>query len=161
VTDLKTRLEVWTTEVVELRFQEGDNPDPTDSPQETLLKLQRVRQRVDRVEEILLSVTRVKGAAHRQAAISKALYDDRWDQAANEAARSPVRQEYQGPRERYAQFNLTALVEKHKSRQDENTCMTVDTAYDVVKLASSGLNGLRQDLLTVLRALQFQSTLES
>lgn len=93
--------------------------------------------------------------------------EDAWDRASQlvrEQARNiPVTRrsdEFLTGKERAADTNLAVLDQRIAARQAADLAHTCDEAVDVLRLSHRGLDGVRQDLLTILRTLAFESHLE-
>lgn len=131
-------------------------------PSELLHFLLDIRKRQDRVEEIFSSVVRLRSRAQRVSSIADAVVEDAWDKAAVKRRGAGVQRgdEFSSARERHAEANLDVLDLRHAARQAAQQAQLADEAVDVIRLAHRGLDGVRQDVLTVLRALQFETHLE-
>lgn len=143
------------TEALGLRYQSSPL-EPGMAPQAVLNSLIAVRQRLDRVDEIYTTMIRLRGSAQRAADRSKAVADEAWDAAAAEYRAG----EFEGPRERYARHNLRTIAQQRASRQAKEIYELCREGFDVVQACQRGLDGVRQDHLTYLRSLQFESHLE-
>lgn len=167
MTEVATALEQWLVEAYELRFAELDGfapelPSPEFGVQAVLDSLLRVRKRLDRVDGLLFRAARVKTAAQAALASAQAQVDDAWDTSAVRVRNSPQRsrEDFTGPRERYAESNLAVLDLRREARAAEATAAAAKDAYDGINKVLWGLDALRQDHLAVLRAMQFESSLE-
>lgn len=156
-------LEELVAEAVELRFGGSGLPEGQVTPavaQEVLLD---TRKRLDRVEEILVRVIRLRGSARRRASAEQDQVDDAWAKSIQQIANSPQRRsgyDYSGAKERYAEADLNVLDLRIKQRKASNVADQTQTAYDVVKTCHRGLDTLRTDCTAFLRSLQFESHLE-
>ncbi len=159
--DIKQNLISFIEEVFTLRFG-AEGAKPGEGPSEVLARLLEIRNRIDRVEELLIRSLRVKARVHRLNASVQATVDDEWDQAVSATRSSPSLRgsDMVGPRERYAEANLTTLSSRREARKVADLASYADEAVDTIRVALRGLGDVRQDLNTVLRALQFESSLE-
>jgi hypothetical protein len=165
---LEEELAEWAAEALRLRFAEVAGSPAVELPpvesgaSEVMQRLLAVRQRLDRVEELLARATRARGRSSRAAQVAKAQADDAWDVSSQRGRAAPVRRggEFEGPRERYADNNLATLDQRRATREAERLADSASECLDVVRLCHRGLDGIRQDLLTMLRAFQFESHLE-
>lgn len=149
------------SEVISLRY--GASLPPTFSgAQQVLDSLVDVRRRLDRVEELLVYTIQIKGRAHSENELKKSQADQHWAEALRQGKRSPVMRgnEYEGPRERYAEADLATLNERREARQSQDLEDFANSCLDVIRTAHRGLDGLRQDHLAVLRAAQMENALE-
>lgn len=137
-------------------------PDTQAPPHEVHTYLLDVRRRLDRIEQILALATRARAHAKRQAATATAAADDDWDAAVTRLRNQPVRRgdEYSSARERAAEANLECLSARKNARSATDALSHADELLDVVRLLHKGLDGIRQDTLTTLRLVQFESHLE-
>lgn len=150
-------IQLQVAEVHRLRFEFELH---VETPAQTVAALQEVRKRLDRVELILVTLVRVRGLAHTGMTAAQHKADDQWDAAAYKAQQGSQR-DYQGPRERYANFNLDSLPAQRERRDAEATYKEVDTAVEAVRIMHRGLDGIRSDLTTMLRAMSVQERLET
>lgn len=159
--DLVTMLEAQRREAVKLRFEVTPLPITATVPQ-VLASLLDVRQRLDRVEELLGQAVRVRAAVHRQRALDQAAADDDWDTAVTAARAAPVTRgdEYSSARERAAAANLSTMSARRTARRSVELAQRCDEAVDLIRLSHRGLGDIRQDHLAILRALQFETTLD-
>lgn len=121
-----------------------------------------VRKRLDRVEAILARTIRIRGMAKRNLAMAQATADDAFDRVidANRSAVTSRGNEYSSARERAAEANLATLDLIHRARHAAASASICDDAVEVVRLSWRGLDGLRQDLQTIMRSMAFESNLE-
>ncbi len=152
----------YVTETVALRF-EGTLPPAGAGPDEIIDGLIATRQRLDRVEELMVQTLRIRAAAKRGSTAATATMDDQWDQAVRAIGTSSVVRgtEFQGPRERYAEANLDTFEARREARRAAQLHSMADEAYEAIRAMHWGLNGLRQDHETMLRAMQLTTRLES
>jgi hypothetical protein len=154
---LEEKLAEWIGEALELRHSGEDPPSIGSDPQDVLDSLLRVRKRLDRVEGILAAVERAKGRVARSLAVANFSSQVAWD----EALKNVRQREYQGSKERYAEANLASLVERRNAHQMEVLFESARTAAVVVRDAHRGLNGVREDHLAILRAMNIGTRLET
>lgn len=128
---------------------------------ETLLDcLLDIRQRLDRVEELYGNALRLRVEAHRQHTACRIVADDAWDAAAVGQRQSAVRDEYSSAKERTAATNLEVLDLRRAERKAEQLVRVCDAAVELIRLRHRGLADVRQDVLQIIRARQFESTLD-
>ncbi len=137
-------------------------PDTQAPPHEVHAYLLDVRRRLDRLEEILALATRARAVAKRKATLATAKADEDWDSAVLTIRNRPVRRgdEYSSARERAAEANLECLLARRAARRATESLSHADELVDVLRLLHKGLDGVRQDTLTTLRLVQFESHLE-
>lgn len=154
-------LQDYLVEVLDLRFTHTI-PAAGAAQEDIMRSLIDARQRLDRVEELLVRTLRIRARAHRSATAARASADDEWSRAVRNVATSSVRQgpEFQGPRERYAEADLATLEQRRHARQAEALAGQCDETYDAIRTMYRGLDGLRQDHVTMLRSQQFATHLE-
>lgn len=159
--DVRAVLAGYITEALDLRFS-GESLKPGASPAEVLDNLYGVRLRLDRIEELHARALRVKARAQRAATLATATADDAFDRAAQTRRTAPVIRgdEFSSARERTAEANLATLDERIAARQATDLAHHTDEAVDVIRLVHRGLDGVRHDLHTVLRAMTLETNLE-
>lgn len=158
----------WAREALDLRH--GDAGDPKgsirgwgssdDSPTDVLDLLLRVRQRSDRVDQLLANVTMAKSRAKRAheeatfaAEIAKA-------EATKEYANSGRRREFASAKETDSEATLQSLEQLRTAHRAARLVSVTSEAYDVVNQIHWQLESIRKDLRATLHALQFESSLE-
>ncbi len=158
---LDTKLTDLVKEALELRFQ-SSLPSATATPQAVVDSLLDCRIRADRLEGIYIQVVQIRARAARMAAAAKAEADDAWATSIMDmkSRASRNRDQFEGPRERYAEADLASMDFKRKARKAEEVLGLADESSDVIRTAYRGLNEVIQDHRTWLRSLQFQTTLE-
>ena len=158
---IEDHLTLLVEEALELRSQ-SSMPSSEATPQEVLNSLLDQRWRADRMEAINIEVMRIRGRVSRATAYCKAAVDDTWTQALVDARKSSARRgdQFEGPRERYADADLAALSQRRELRKAENVLSLADEVSEIIKTASRGLSDIIQDHRTWIKALQFQSYLE-
>lgn len=169
LTEVESTLLEWVEEALDIRFGEYKDPEgkielppPESGIQDVLLVLLRVRKRLDRLEGLQARATRAKGRTYRASMLAKDQAQDSWDQKIVDLKSSGVRRgnEYEGPRERYAEASLYTISDQRNARKLERLAQVANEACDVIKSCQRGMDGIRQDLLTIQRSYQFQSSLE-
>lgn len=161
MSDVEVQLAPFVDEVLRLRL-EASIPHSTAIPQAVLDSLLEVRAKSDRAEAISIQVMRMRHRQARTVASIKATSDDAWSQAMADIKKAGSRSgdQYEGPRERYAQADLATLSVKRELRKAEELLSVVDEASDVIKTALRGLNEVIQDHRIWLRTIQVQSYIE-
>lgn len=159
--DIRELLSGYAGEALDLRFA-GGLPGPQSAPKQILDALLDVRRRLDRVEALLGRAVRIRARCARASAAAKAAADDAWDRAAQRGRSAPVARgdEFSSARERHADANLAVLDERRAAREAAGLADHADEAVEVLRLAHRGLADLRQDVMAILRALQFESHLD-
>lgn len=160
------QLDQAVEEALKLRFGAAVPAFDAD-PAVVLAALQDARRRLDRVEELLAASLRIKAAAERDRSLAQARLDDEWDTKINEArdGRRGVavireRDEFSSAKERVAEANLATLELRRTAREATDIHTQCAAQVDVLRLVHRGLDGIRHDLLTTLRTLAFESTLD-
>lgn len=124
--------------------------------------LMAVRVRVDRVEELLNRAMITRGVIARASSHAKASTAEAWDRAVIKQRKGPVSldSDYLGARERYAMANLETLELRREEQKLGESQSLADQIVEQIRITYRGLTDLRQDLLTMLRAAQFETTLD-
>jgi len=160
--EIEKRLHEYVTEVIRLRF-EATLPPASAGTDQVLDGLIATRQRLDRVEELMIRALRIRTRAKRGSVLAAAQAEDLWDQAVRAIATAPVVRgpEFQGPRERYSAANLETVEARREARLTEELHTIAEETYEAIRAMHRGLDGLRQDHVTMLRAVQFIAHLET
>ncbi len=158
---VEAALDEHVAEVLAIRYG-VDLPEVGTDPRTVLQSLQHTRRSLDRVEELLSRTVRIRARAQRMATHAGNVFDDAWDTAAQQRRTNPVVHggEYSSARERTAEANLATLDLRVGARSTAELAHRCDEAVEVIRLAHRGLESVRQDHLAVLRALQFESSLD-
>lgn len=129
------------------------------TPSDVLSALVEARSRLDRLEVVLGNAMSLRTATASQARAMEEAADDAWDDQANNGRRG-LRREYEGPRERYAYWEVAIRPLRLQAREARARADLAKDVYDRVKLAYDGLNELRRDLLGRLTHLRWESHME-
>lgn len=157
--ELGAVLESYTAETVQLRM-DAHLPGAHATTQTLLDALLDVRQRLDRVEELLGNVLRLRATCTRKHTAVRIQVDDAWDDAAVRQRASSVRDEYSSAKERTAATNLEVLDLRRLERTADSDARLCDEAVEFIRLRHRGLADVRQDVLAIIKARQFESTLD-
>ena len=154
------------TEALELRYGTADDPEgpvglpPVESGLDVVLaSLLRVRKRLDRVEELLSTLIRVRGRYRVSAEVIEAQYQQAWDDALTSDPRLQAR-EFVAPREKYAHADLAAFTQKRTLLKAKDSLAQIEDGVEQVRLAHKGLDSLRYDHVVLIRAATVMSSLE-
>lgn len=165
-TDLESQLMEWVKEALDIRHGEYNDPEgklslplPSLGTGAILNSLLRVRSRLDRVDELVAKVTQAQYRIARAEASAKFDAEEAWDRAAQRNRAANVGQFTTG-KERAADASLDSFEQKRTAHQASRLVSVATEALAVIKHAYWGLNALREDHNTLLRTLQFESSLE-
>lgn len=124
--------------------------------------LETVRSWQDALEEYVSTSVTMRGALARAAADAKDAYDSAWAQRAKDNAESSNRrgEEMEGPRERYARFDVAVFGQLRAWRQAEQRLSLFSEVLDDMWLRYRAVNATREDIAQILRAMAFVSSLE-
>lgn len=125
------------------------------SPEAYREALVRVRSLQDQLEEYVAFAITVKGGLERTAADAKDAYDEAWAAQADGNAK-----EWEGPRERYAKYDVKVFHQLRYYRQAQKTVILAGELLDFMWLRYRAVNATRDDLANILRAYAFESTLD-
>lgn len=149
----------WLREALALRRVEI--PASNAPPQQFYETLLETRQRLDRVETLLGLAMGLRGSTARRRNDLHDVTEDAWDSAASTSRQHrPVTKEFEGARERYADWNLTVLPQRMEERQMQRIRDQAKETEDRIKLVHDGLRDVRQDCLRAVGYLQWESSLE-
>lgn len=158
-------VEKWVAEALELRFGVAGDPrgalpaHPGNHPDEIVDTLIRLRQRADRVDEIVSQVRRLKGRLSRNLSDTQLEAEIKRDEAYQKNRATRVA-EYTTAEERRADAALDSIQEKRAAHSAKRLADLAAEAYDVVKDTAWGLSAYRQDLRAILHAMQVIQKLE-
>lgn len=162
-------LKSWIEEAVDLRHGRGEGM-PELSPYSDLIspfqiteQLTFIRLRLDRLEEMLVNSIRARASLKRAHQVVKDELQQAWDtHVTNPSAiqRRVLTQEYATGKEKFAEANLATLDLQRKERKSAELLSFAEETAEVIRTLHRGLEGIRQDLLAQVRALQVESHLE-
>lgn len=135
-------------------------PDSND-PRELLVALRDVRGRADRVEAMIAEVAAARTAVRSRLDVVRAHADDTWNRAATQRNRSGVREDYTSAKERHADYDLSALAERHEFRLVQSCHDTASESLDVMRATHRGLESVRSDIHVIVKTLPLLSQLET
>lgn len=162
---IERTLVAWTTEAIDLRFGEANDPegvvrlpDFNDGTRAVVASLGRVRKRLDRVEEIRSKLTQLKGRLHREQL--EVIYQA--EMALHTAARRNAanRVPFQSSDERKAEAALDSMTEKRAAHLAKMQMERVEEAVQVINDIYWGLGKLREDHKSMLQAIQGVTSIE-
>lgn len=122
--------------------------------------LMDVRQRLDRVENLLTESLRIRLVGRIILDHTRAEADDAWDVATVKARNAAARDEFSSAKERAARSNLEVLELRRSERRQVDSVARYDSAVETIKIKMRGLADIRQDILTIIKGKQFESTLD-
>lgn len=129
-----------------------------ESPAEALAFLRRVRQRADRVDELLQAARRARGRARRALAEIAFQVDNAMDLEIQKQVGK--RREFSAASERRVDAKLATFEERRTEHQAKRLLDVADETVEVINQMHWSLDALRKDLRGTLHALQFESSLE-
>jgi hypothetical protein len=131
-------------------------------PHEIVATMIQIRANLDRMQELLTAAQLRRHGAQAQFRADEQAAQTVWDQAATKprGVRLGNSDSFEGPRERYSQFNLVALEARMKAMETQREFEGWDVCYRATQSYYRNLDGARLDLHARLRAMQFESSLE-
>lgn len=167
-TDLEQSMVDWVEEAMELRHGAAGDPkgkisliDPSLGIDAMLDLLSRVRQRADRVDELMSKATRARSRFRRVREEANFAAELAYDEATvhNKARRSF--DDFATRDERKADASLLSLGEKRAAHEAKRLVSVSEEVYEVITQIHWQLDAMRKDLRASLHALQFESKLEN
>jgi len=156
----------WASEALELRHGEAEDPKGKvqlpayELGQSAALDmLQRVRVRLDRVEELQSKARQAKGRIMRMREQAEFDATVRYDEAMDSARTTRV-QEFVSAAEKNSAASLASLQEKREAHRMKNAESQASETLDVISQCYWGLEKLREDVLQMLRIQQFVTSQE-
>lgn len=124
--------------------------------------LEEVRGYQDTMEEMLVLAITASGAMHRAQAAAQAAYEEAWAAEVARDGSTAVRRgpDMEGPRERYARFDLRVFGQLRAWRQAEQGAHMVREVLDEMNVRYRAVNDTRRDLHEIMRSVQVESALE-
>jgi hypothetical protein len=157
--DLPSALSRLVDDAVRLRMG-AQLPRLDAAPRELSESLLAIRAGLDRMEELLSAALQLRGLAARKHTVLNIQVGDAWDEVAVRQRQSAARDEYSSAKERAAVTNLEVLDLRRLERTADSHQRLCDEAVEQIRLRFRGLADVRQDLLAMVRLLQFESTLD-
>jgi hypothetical protein len=132
------------------------------TPEAYRLALGSIRSFQDSLEEYLSAAISMRGATARMAADAKNDYDEAWASEASRNSQTAVRrgEDFEGPRERYARFDVKVFTQLRAWRQAEQRLSLFSEVLDDMWVRYRGINATREDIASILRTLAFELSLE-
>ncbi len=156
--DSEQRLAAWVEECVELRKKLQGVFSNDDGPAKVHEALLRARAVLDRVEEIVVTLTRLKGRTHSAYVTARHALKEAEDAAYTK--RSVGFGEYVTGRERDAWASTQTVTERLEFKRLERLDSEVGAALEACKIIFRGIDGVRRDADTRLRFMTFERQLE-
>jgi hypothetical protein len=122
--------------------------------------LMDVRAVQDGLEEYVAFAITVKGSYDRKASDRQGTYDEVWAVEVDRDAKSGVRRDMEGPRERYARHDAKVFAHLRAWRQAEQERLVAAEVLDEMWLRYRAINATREDLQAILRTYAFESSME-
>lgn len=119
--------------------------------------LKYYRRSADTVDEKLRRLILLQGQMKAALSEAKAAYDERWARAFQGALRSSGDL---APRERYANYDLKCVGELIALRRAEKAHNEVATTLEYAREAARTIAARRSDIMTLLRAINVETSLE-
>lgn len=164
---IKDAMTSWVEEALELRHGAAEDPegkltepDPAAGIQGVLDMLIRVRQRADRVDELLAKITRARGRTRRNRDETLFSADLAFDTALVTQAAMRGAESYATKEDRNAGAMLATIEQKREAHQAKMLVSLAEESFDVITQVHWQLDAMRKDLRAQLHALQFESGLE-
>lgn len=155
---VKAQCAEWLRQAHELRQVSDVIPDPGSPPRLFYEALLQIRGHLDSMERLVDNAIAMRGSTTRAAADLHNATEDAWDNLA--AVGRKRAKEFEGARERYADWNLGVLPQRQQERQMQRLAEVARETEDRVIKLYRGLNDARQDCLKALGFLTWESTLE-
>jgi hypothetical protein len=129
-----------------------------DGPNAIHEQLVKGRAVLDRVEEITVTIIRLKGRTAARLAAAKRDLRDIEDEAYT--SRKVQFEQYVTGREREAYASLTTGAQRQAVRESEQQDISAGAALEAVKTVRWGIDGYRRDADTRLRLMTYERQLE-
>ena len=156
--DLEPHLVRWVEEAIALRKKVTGVFSNDDGPRRVHDALLHARAVLDRSEEILVMLTRLKGRTHVSYVAARRALREAEDKAYQ--SRSVGFEQYVSAREREAWVSTQTMPERMEFARAEKLDLEVELALDAVKVIHRGIDSVRRDADTRLRFMTFERQLE-
>jgi len=164
--ELDDREQVVTGECARLltelaRLRGFEMPEADEDPHEVRrLLMEELRPRLDRAEQVIAELARHRRQAKRTALRAAAEASSAFDEVMTELAVKAIRLEYQGVADRTAMARTRTSPLRRKQLAAERIADLVSEAEDAGRGMFFGLRDMREEMITVLRTLPWESSLE-
>lgn len=165
LSEVESVLLSFVEEAYDLRYGVAGDPDgrlPDDytnlDPVGLRLVLSRIRQRADRIEELLSKVTAIKARAHRAYAQANFEYESKFNLEIDKSGSKF--DAYSSAAEKKAHADIQTFAEKKLAFSAKRVLDYATESYDRIILAHRGLRSIRDDIKSVIHTLQFESVLD-
>lgn len=136
-----------------LSLRKAVEVDFSSSDEELAESRQDIRRKIDRMEELLNIVVRIRYAYKRTVDKEQAELDEAWDRAVRDSKpKVAFGSDMIAPRERYADANLKTLEQHRKVNDSKEVLSHVQEAEEVVRNCYKGLDGLRLEVASVIKS---------
>lgn len=161
---IESALYAWMDEAIELRYGSANDPEGVvtlPNPEagfETLVNtLARIRVRLDRVQELQTLSQRARARARRIVAQKEFEAQEAFDRSMqNRGARRAA--SFTTREERNADASLDSFEQKREAHQASRMLDIASETLEVITSCYWGLSGLREEILTLIRAQQHAGT---
>lgn len=121
-------------------------------------ELQRVRKRIDRVDYLRDQTALIRSKLRKSKAETDFLAEAKFSQAFSD--RDRVKHEYASALSVKSNATLDSFEELRAAHEAKMQIDLVNECYEIIDRIGRQLDGIRNDLRTMLRTLQFESTLD-
>lgn len=155
---VKAQCAEWLTQASSLRQISDSIPGIGAPPQHFYESLLNIRGHLDSLEQLRDRAIALRCSLNRSVADLHDVTEDAWDRLAS-AGRKRAR-DFEGARERYADWNLGVLPQRQAERQMQRLAEVAKETEDRITNMYRGLNDARQDCLKALGFLTWESSME-
>lgn len=155
----------WVSESIDLRHSDGgDDEGPLkevsieDGLHAVAYELTRVRKRVDRVDFLRTQVAIVRTRLRKARAVAKFQADSKLMEATSHRNRTKL--DFDSSAAVKAEAGLDAFEERRAAHEAEVLADVVEDSYWIIDKIAQELDSIRNDYRAIMKALQFESTLD-
>lgn len=163
--DFEEKILKFVQEVIELRHGDAEDPDGPlrivsleDGLRDVAYELQRTRRRIDRVDYLRDQVALIRSRLRKNKAIKDFQAEAKFSQAFSD--RDRVKKEYASALSVKSNATLDSFDELRAAHEAKMQIDLVNESYEIIDRVGRQLDGIRNDLRTMLRTLQFESSLD-
>lgn len=163
--EIEAKVLSWVGEVIELRHGEaGDDEGKLkevsidDGLHAVTYELTRVRKRVDRVDFLRTQISLLRVKLRKARAEAKFKADSKLMEATSHRNRTKL--DFDSSAAVQAEAGLDAFEERRAAHEAQVLADVVEDSYWIIDKIAHELDSIRNDYRAIIKALQFESTLE-
>lgn len=160
--ELEQKIDEFVEQAIELRFSIRENkPQTLKTPQAQVEEILRVRDALDRIDEIYVSLSKARTITKLNFQSLSFEAEASFDRALDRVRRNPgSRGEYVGAKERMSEANLLSFDEKKSALDSQRLSTLADHAYETVRKLHRDLDSYRLDIHAIMKSTAFELNID-